>query len=59
VQLTIDSRQKPALNLFIVNCVLPISQKRAIGKSKGNCGGFPYKTEEIINNFQTLIVLKK
>jgi len=37
----------------------PRLQKRAIGKSKGNCGGFPYKTEEIINNFQALIVLKK
>jgi len=34
-------------------------QKRAIGKSKGNCGGFPYKKEEIINNFQTPFVLKK
>jgi len=57
--LTIGNRQKPALDLFFVNCVLPFSQKRAIGKSKGNCVGFPYKTEEIINNFQTAFELKK
>jgi len=40
------------------NCPLP-TDDRAIGKCKRNCAGFPYKKEEIKNNFQAPFMPQK